>query len=180
MHAFIRFVGVVNAAVWVGALVFFTVAAGPAFFSSEMLEFLPRPYAGRAAEVVIGRLFTLQQWCAGLALLHLAAEYLYAGRAVNRFVVTGLATLFALNLLGGYWLLPHMHSLQQRRYSASLAEPDRAAAARSFALWHGTTQAVNLLMMAWLLYYLWHLTREPTGARLVGRGMDRFPVKLRS
>ena len=59
----LRFIGMLNAAVWLGAVIFFTFVAAPAFFSQEMLSFLPRSYAGAAAQVVIKRLFTLHEVC---------------------------------------------------------------------------------------------------------------------
>lgn len=165
MQPFIRFVGVINITVWFGAAVFFTVAAGPAFFSAEMLSFLPRPYAGRAAEVIIDRYLLLQQWCAAIALLHILVEYLYSGRQVERLSLVLLSVLFVLALIGSQWLVPHMHELQRAMYAPAASIAHQAAARSSFGLLHGASQVVNLVMMGGLLYYLWRVTRSPSTLR---------------
>jgi hypothetical protein len=159
VQPFIRFVGLINIAVWFGAGVFFTVAAGPAFFSADMLSFLPRPHAGRAAEVVIERYLLLQQWCGAIALLHMLVAYLYSGRQVERLSLGLVSTLLVLALIGSHWLVPHMHQLQRTMYSPVTSAVQQAAARSSFGLLHGASQVVNLLMILALLYHLWHLTR---------------------
>ena len=172
MHIFIRFVGVLNAAVWFGAAVFFTVAVGPAFFSAEILEFLPRPYAGRVAEVILERYFILQQWCAAIALLHLLVEYLYSGRPADHFTVGLLGVLLCIGLAGGYWLQPRMHALQRARYSSQTTPAQKADAERAFGLLHGASQVVNLLSMAGLLYHVWRVTRPLNEPRF--SSFDKF------
>lgn len=163
MQAFIRFVGVVNLAVWFGAAVFFTVAAGPAFFSTEMLTFLPRPYAAASAEVIIKRYLLLQQWCGVIALMHVLVEYLYSGRQVERRNLAVLSALFILALVGSYWLVPHMHRLQRTMYAPTSNAAQQAAARSSFGLLHGLSQGANVIMMGGVLFCLWRLTRTGNG-----------------
>lgn len=170
MQPFIRFVGVVNITVWFGAAVFFTIAAGPAFFSAEMLSFLPRAYAGRAAEVIIERYLLFQQWCGAIALLHVLVEYLYSGRQVDRWSLGLLSTLFVFALIGSYWLLPHMHDLQRTMYAPAATAVQQAAARSRFGLLHGASYMVNILMILGLLYYLWRLTRSSQPLRF-GSGL---------
>jgi len=172
VQPFIRFVGVVNITVWFGAAVFFTVAAGPAFFSAEMLSFLPRAYAGRAAEVIIERYLLLQQWCGAIALLHVLVEYLYSGRQVERWSLALLSSLFLLALIGSFWLQPHMHELQRIMYAPNSSLVQQAAARSRFGLLHGASYVVNFLMMGGLLYYLWKLTRSVQPLRF--GGPDKF------
>lgn len=172
VQPFIRFVGVMNITVWFGAAVFFTIAAGPAFFSAEMLSFLPRPYAGRAAEVIIERYLLLQQWCGAIALLHVLVEYLYSGRQVERWSLGLLSALFVLALIGSYWLLPHMHDLQRTMYASTVSVAQQAAARSRFGLLHGASYLVNFLMIAGLLHYLWKLTRTGQPPRF--GGADKF------
>jgi hypothetical protein len=172
VQPFIRFVGLVNIAVWFGAAVFFTVAAGPAFFSAEMLGFLPKPYAGRAAEVIIERYLLLQQWCGAIALLHVLVEYLYSGRQTERWSLGLLSALFVLALMGSYWLQPHMHELQRTMYATTSTVVQQAAARSRFGLLHGASSVVNLLMICGLLYYLWKLTRAVQPLRF--GGADKF------
>ena len=165
MQPFLRFVGVLNAAVWFGSVVFFTLMAGPAFFSAEVATFLPRSYAGRVAEVIIGRLVMLQIGCAVIGLLQLGVERLYFGRRSDRWITAVLTVLLGMNLLAAGWLLPRMHELQQIRYSRTASETQKASAAGSFGLWHGLSQAANLAAMAALGTVLWRLTRPVPVAR---------------
>jgi hypothetical protein len=165
VHAFIRLVGVMNLAVWFGAAVFFTVAAGPAFFSTEMLAFLPRPYAGAAAEVIIKRYLLLQQWCGAIALMHVLVEYLYSGRQVERRSLGVLSGLFVLALAGNYWLVPQMHRLQRTMYSPATTAAQQAGARSNFGLLHGVSQGANLVMIGGVLFCLWRLTRVGDGGR---------------
>jgi hypothetical protein len=160
VQPFIRFVGVVNIAVWFGAAVFFTVVAGPAFFSAEMLSFLPKPYAGRAAEVIIERYLLLQQWCGAIALLHILVEYLYSGRQVDRWSLGLLSAMFVLALIGSFSLQPHMHELQRIMYATTTSVAQQAAAKSRFGLLHGAAYLVNLLMICGLVHYLWKVTRS--------------------
>ncbi len=178
MQPFIRFVGVANLAVWFGAAVFFTVAAGPAFFSAEMLSFLPKPYAGRAAEVIIERYLLLQQWCGAIALLHVLVEYLYSGRQADRLTLILLSGLFVLALIGSLWLLPHMHELQRAMYAPGASAARQAAARSSFGILHGISQVVNLVMMGSLLYYLWRIT-QPVATLRYGSGTFGKGEKIR-
>ena len=67
MIGFLRFVGLMNAAVWFGAAIFFTFGIGAAAFSPEMKELLgPKnsPYfSGAIAQILIARYFHLQLLC---------------------------------------------------------------------------------------------------------------------
>ncbi|MCB1125921.1 MAG: DUF4149 domain-containing protein [Verrucomicrobiae bacterium] len=159
MQTAIRFIGVVNAAIWLGSAVGFTVVVGPAFFSSEMLGIFPRPYAARAVEVVIGRLYSFQMLCAFVALLHLAFEYFQQPRPPSRFHVGLLTVLLGLNLAGTFWLLPTMHQLEAVRYSDATTVEQKTLAKQRFGFWHGSSQVVNLGVMLALGYHLWRLTR---------------------
>ena len=160
MQTAIRFVGILNAAIWLGSIVFFTVVGGPAFFSPEMESILPRPYAARAVEVIISRLYSLQMICAFVALSHLAIEYFHCGRTPPRANVGLLTTLLILNLIGAFWLLPKMHGLQGVRYSPETTEVQKAEAARRFGAWHGISQVVNLFVLGVLVFHVWSVTRS--------------------
>lgn len=157
MIGFLRVIGLFNAALWLGATIFFTFLAGPAFFSDEMKHFIPPPYNGVAAQIVISRYFLLQNACAAVALLHLAAGWIYFGRRTHRFMPGLLATLLLLGLGGGYWLQPHLKHLHAVKYFGRTAA-ERADAAHAFGFWHGLSQMGNLLVLTGLLYYFWVLT----------------------
>lgn len=166
MHAALRFLALLNAAVWLGATVFFTLGAGPAFFSPEMAAFLPRPHRARAAELVIARLFTLQQVCGGVALTLLLMECVRVGKLVRRWHLGLVGGLLVLSLLAGNWLAPHMHQLQRIRYAPDSSPPERTAAEVSFQRWHAFSQVMNLLTLVGMMVHLWAVSRPPEMPRL--------------
>ena len=169
---FLRIIAILNAAVWFGSIIFFTFAAGPAFFSDEMIHLLGKAYAGAAAQVVIHRYFLMQQWCAGIAIAHLIAEWLYTGRPFHRLVLLLLMALFLMGLLGGYVLQPRMRDLHLRKYAAQTSPEVKASAGRSFSILHGTAQALNLLVIGGVLVYLWYVTKSVNTARFTS--VNRF------
>ena len=174
VQPFIRFVGIINITVWLGAAVFFTVAAGPAFFSAEMLSFLEERFARRTAEVIVQRYLLLQQWCAAIALLHVLVEYLYSGRQVDRWCLGLLSVIFLVALIGSYWVLPHTHELHLIMYSVTSTVAQQESARSRFALIHGASYFVNFLIIAGLIYYLWRLTRLGQTTRFGFGGADKF------
>ena len=152
----------VNAAVWFGAGVFFTFAGGPAVFSDDMKTLLgPNnfPYfSGAIAQVLIARYFMLQLVCAGIAVAHLLAEWLYLGRPLQRFATWLLLFLLSLSLVGDLWMQPKIKRLHRAKYAVNATLLSRETAAHSLRAWHGVAQAVNLLMLAGLVTYLWRVT----------------------
>ena len=166
-----------NAAVWFGAAIFFTLAIAPAPFSAEMKDLLgsnTSPYfRGAIAQILIARYFHLQLACAGVAVLHLVAEWLYLGRAPRNFSVGLLAGLAAAALLGGSWFQPRMKELHSIKYDARRPQAERLAADRSFSAWHGAAQGINLLMLAGLAVYLWRMANPADPTRFVSTAKFR-------
>jgi hypothetical protein len=98
----LRFVGVVNAAIWLGAGIF-VLFVFPAVFSPEMHQLFGEEkafkyYSGGVAMVLFKRFFALQYICGTIALLHLIAEKLYLGRAFPRLGTTVILVVFGLGL----------------------------------------------------------------------------------
>ncbi len=174
MLGFLRIIAIINAAVWFGSIIFFTFAAGPAFFSDQMIALLGRPHAGAAAQIVVHRYFVMQQWCAAVAIAHLIAEWLYTGRPFHRLILILLMGLFVIGILGGYMLQPRMHELHLRKYAVQTSPEVKQSASRSFAILHGTAQALNLLVIGGVLVYLWHVTKPVNAARFTS--VNRFTV----
>lgn len=170
----LRFVGIVNAAVWLGAMVFFTFFAGPAFFTEDVVGLLggSRYHAGAVAQVVLKKYFLLQQWCAGLAIAHLIVEWLYTQRPFHKLMLLVLMLLFAANIVGGQLLLPKMKDLHLRVYATNVSAADQQAAKRSFGILHGTAAVINLLVIGGVLVYLWQATNSPGVARF--SSINRF------
>ena len=82
---FLRFMGLFNAAVWVGGSVFFSFLAAPVFFTAEVTAFAPKPANGLIAQAVLGRYFMLHIICGMIDSLLLLIWWLYNGcRFPNR------------------------------------------------------------------------------------------------
>jgi len=172
MIAFLRFVGIANAAVWLGAAVFFTVCAGPAVVSSDMQALLGPKYfpyfSGAVGQIVLARYFHFHLACATIALLHLLAERIYLGRAAHRLWLGLLAALFGFSLLGSVWLGPKLARLHRGQHVLNAAPAQREAAAKSYRLWHGVFQAVNVLMIGGVAVCLWRVANPPDELCFVG------------
>jgi hypothetical protein len=151
---FLRGLGVLNASIWFGAAIFFTFFAGPAIFSEPLVKFLTRPGAGIVAQVLVDRYFTLSLACGLVAFGHLIGESLYLGRPFLRLSLSLLAALFALVLVGGYGIQPKLKQLHRTMYLRDTPEPERQAAQRSFRIWHGVSQVLNLIVVGGVAVYL--------------------------
>jgi hypothetical protein len=169
---FLRFVGIANAAVWLGAAIFYTVCAGPAVVSSDMQALLGPKYfpyfSGTTAQIILARYFHFHLVCATIALLHLLAERIYLGRTAHRLWLGLLVTLFGFSLLGSVWLGPKLARLHRGQHVLNAAPAQREAAAKSYRLWHGVFQAVNVLMIGGVAVCLWRVANPPDELRFVG------------
>jgi hypothetical protein len=170
--SFLRFVGILNAAVWCGASIFLLIGL-PAVFSDELKRNLAQigvaPGAqamgvGFAAQAVLARYFVLQYCCGAIGLIHLALEWLYARKPLLQRNLAILAALVGLALLGGLWLQPKLKDLHHTMYLAP-TQPAREEAAREFKAWHGASECGNLLVISGLLVYLWRISRPGDQAR---------------
>lgn len=160
-----------NAAVWLGSAVFFTVGTSPALYSNDVQILLgPQnfPYFSTAmAQVVWLKFFHFQIACAIVAWLHVAAEWLYLGRPRRKFTFSLLAALLGLALLGGAWLQPRMSRLHRISYAPNVSAVQRQSAARSYAVWRTVTQGFDFLMIGGLFVYVWRITNPPNSLRFV-------------
>jgi hypothetical protein len=170
---FLRFVGLVNAAIWIGASVFGAFAVLPAFFSPEMTAVISPPYNGFAAQVVLHRYLCMQYACAAVAVLRLIAEFLYLGRPVDRLVAALLAVIIGFGLLEGLYLEPRLKTLFQAKYHPGSTPAQREEAGRLFGPLHGLSQGVNLLVITCVGFYFWRVTR-PVGGPRAGAHFPKF------
>jgi len=171
----LRFIGVTNAAIWLGAAIFFTLGVAPVFFTDELKRLLHGPFwPGVIAQMALERYFHLQYICAVVALVHQVAEWLYLGRALRKLTLGLLLGLMCLSFLGGLWLQPKLHRLflvkngvnAQYQRVAIPAEVG-ARAQRQFGLWHGISQVVNLVAMGGLVVYFWRVTHPDASPRFL-------------
>jgi hypothetical protein len=174
---FLRFMGLLNAAVWLGAAVFCTLGVLPVLSSQKVMSLLGQtyfPYLSTAiSRVIIGRLLDWQIFFALFAWLHLVLEWLYLGRTPRRVWVTLLTFLFCLSLLGGLWLNPKLAELHRIQHGSNVPAANRELAAKSFRVWEGVFQALNVLLIAGVGTYFWRLTTAEDAPRFV------TPVKFR-
>jgi len=167
----LRFIGILNVAVWFGTAIFFTFGAGLVPFSADMKDVLgPRnfPYfSGAIAQVIVARYLQFQLVCAVVATLHLLAEWLYLGKHPQKLQVGLLIGLASAALIGGYWLQPKMKALHATKYGINTPPETRIAADRSFRAWHGVSQGVNCLLIGGLAIYLWRAANPVDTTRFV-------------
>lgn len=170
----LRLIGVLNAAVWFGSALFFTFGVAPTFFTPAMKTLLGGGeaadyYAGIIAQMVLERYFVLNHICGIIALVHLVAEWMYLGKAMNRVTLGILTGAFCLGLVGGLYLQPKLKTLHQIKYDQSNARTpaQKISAGRSFSRWHGVSQVINLVVLIGLGVYMWRMAHAPDTSRYV-------------
>lgn len=172
MIGYLRFLGVANAAIWFGTAVFYCLCAAPALSSHQAQAILGGgnfPYFGGALnELLRTRYLLCHLLCAVIALVHLAAEWLYLGKTTKRFWVGLTVLLFWLSLIGAFWLGPKLQELHRGRYFTNASTAQRELANRSFRLWQGAFQLVNVILVAGVAGYFWRITHPPDELRFVG------------
>jgi hypothetical protein len=169
--------GMLNAALWLGAAVFCTMGVLPAINSQRMLDLLGPAYfpylSGAITRVLIVRLFYWQIAGALIAWAHLVLEWLYLGRTPRRRWVGLLTLLFSLSLITALWLNPRLTRLQRTQYALNAKPEDRVGASKNFRLWDGVFQAANVVLIGGVAVYFWRLTTAEEAPRFVS------PVKFR-
>ena len=157
MAGFWRFLGITNAAVWLGATVFYVFLVEPLLWSTMPERWVGRPLAGAIAHLVGEDFYRLQVVCAVIALVHLLVDWLHFARPVNRIVLGLLTGGLCLGLLGGSLLLPHLKLLHAVRYAKTSEEPNRDRAARNYRVWNAVAWTANLFVVGGLLVYVWRV-----------------------
>lgn len=184
MIVVLRFIGVLNAAVWLGASVFFTFGVAPVFFTDEIKHLFNNSgfWPGIIAQMALERFFFLQYLCGSIAIAHLLAEWVYLGRALHRLTLGLLIGLLSVAFLGGFWLTPKLKKFYLTKSGsmvvkvgkfdeyrpAQFSREEMARAQRSFSIWHGVSSSVNLLVLGGLIFYLWRTTRTEDTTRFIG------------
>jgi hypothetical protein len=170
--------GMLNAAVWLGATVFCSTAILAALNSQAMVNLVGVKYfsqlSGAMTQIIFARLFHLQIACALLAWLHLLGEWLYLGRPPRRWLVALLTALFALSLMGSLWLGPKLRLLHRTQHALNTRLEGQELAERTFRRWNGVFQALNVVMIGGVLVYFWRVTKSDDSPRFVR------PVNFRS
>ena len=169
--------GVLNAAIWLGAAIFCTLGVLPLVSSQNMTALLGQTYfpylSGGIVRLIIARLFYWQIFFAVVAWLHLVLEWLYLGRTPRRLWVGLLTALFSVSLMTGLWLNPKLTRLHRSAHALNLKPEERAVALKNFQFWDGVFEAVNVLLIGGVAVYFWRLTGAEDAPRFV------TPVKFR-
>ncbi len=168
MLVFLRLIGVINAAVWLGASVTMVCAVAPAFFSSAMLRLLPLSHSGAAELIIAQHGFVLQYFCGAIALGHLVVEWIYAGKALRRWPTYLVGGLLGLALLGGQVLQPKLQRLHLEMYGVRSTRQQRERAGAAFRSWQLVVHAANVLTIFGLATYVWQVTSTGIAPRFVG------------
>ena len=162
--SFLRCLGVLNAAVWFGSAMFFTFAAAPAVFSTDMQRLLGGnnyPYfSGAIAQIIFSHFFLIQMICSIIALSHLLCERLYFGRS-EPWRGPLLVFLIVMTLLGGFVVRPRLRDLHKIKYAPNTTPEMREAANQSFRTWHGASQITNVFVLIALGTYVCRLGHRP-------------------
>jgi len=168
--AFLRFVGVINAAVWLGTAVFFTFAAEPACFGPEMRAALGIPSAsyfpGAISGVMMSHYYYVMLGCGVVAVLHFLAEWLYMGRPRRKFSFGLVAGLLALTLIGSNAVAPSLVRLNKKHYTAT-QPAERESAGKTFRILSVAGIALNLLIIGGLVVYVSRVSSPSDTLRFV-------------
>ena len=174
MIGLLRFVGLLNAAMWLGAAIFLTLVAVPAATSPEMQQLLSArnfPYFSVAiAQLLATRFFRWYLVCSFVAVLHLVAEWLYLGRYPQRLWLALVVALCLGGLVHVYGVQPQLQKMHQLQFT----RPDlRDAALRSFQAWHKVSTTLDVFLVCGLLAYLWRVANPPDSMRVLNAGKFR-------
>ena len=161
----LRILGVFNAAVWLGAAVFFTLGVAPGIFSEEMKRVFGPYYTGVIGQNLIGRYFGVNLICCGIAFVHFFAEIIYTGKPFRRFTFGLLIGILALGLLGTYVFAPRIKDSHHAKYLGEVAE--RPAAEKQLSRLHAVSSIGNLISLIALVIYTWQVTNPPDYTRFV-------------
>jgi hypothetical protein len=179
----LRFVGLLNAALWFGTIAFQVFLTEPVTGSAAMQQLLgPKsfPYFSAAiAQVISSRCYILFLVCSLVALLHIGAEWLYFGKHPTRASLLLVFCLFIGGLIQSRSLEPRLRTLLIEQHNPSIHSTQREHAAAAFRMWHGVSIALNLFVLAGLYQYLWRVANPPEQMRFVG-ATTQSPAKFRS
>lgn len=166
--AFLRFIGLMNAAVWFGAVVVYAALISPAMLSPEMLDIfggarnpMAPAYRGLAMEIVASKFYWIHFICAGVMAFHLLMDWLFTGKAARTLMLYLAGTMIVLGLANGVLLFQKMKELHRIHYkytpppvTKEQVEIKAKAATMHDAL-QTATEVIHWIMVAGLLVYTW-------------------------
>ena len=183
MIGLLRFLGLLNAAVWFGAAFFFIFVVDPAASSSQAIKELLGPksypyFSGALTQLLAARFYGLFLVCGLIAMLHTGAEWLYFGRYPRRIWLLLIFGLFLGGLAQVYGIQPKLKELLLTQYTPNNRPDARQSAARSFGIWRVVSITANLILLPGLGVYLWRVANPPDQMRFFPGGS--LPGKFHS
>ncbi len=176
MIGLLRFVGLINAALWFGASAFFTFWADPTLTSGQIRDLIGHnnyPYFSPAiAQILTAVFFRLYLLCSVVAVLHLAAEWLYLGKYPQKLWLGLVIGLLLLGVVQAYALQPRLRAWHQVQFARPeprdpAGRAARDSAARAFQAWHGVGRALDVVLVCGVGVYLWRMGNPLDPARFV-------------
>ena len=176
--SFLRFVGVMNAAVWLGGSAFHLFAAAP-FFGSEAVRWLLGDlHASGTGLMLWQRFYLLQYLCMGIAWLHLLAEWVYLGRGVSRFNGWVLSAILCIAVTSHAEMSLAVEKAHWNRRNARVTAEERDRAARVYPLWSGVWTATNAVLGLAVLAFSWRTLTASHGPRFMTQTRFRTPDSM--
>jgi hypothetical protein len=164
----LRFVGVINAAVWLGAACLSIFGMDPGATSQDIRDLIGTrnfPYFSVAiSQILSTRYFHLFLLCSVVAIFHVAAEWLYLGKYPKKLWIGLVFSLFLFGFIEAFWLQPNLKTWHHLRYAQ---KPTSSAADRAFRAWNAVSKGANVLALCGLAIYLWRVTNPADPARFV-------------
>lgn len=173
MIGFLRFLGVTNAAIWLGTAVLYPFVLRPAFKSREMVELLPFMYGGAVDLILLQRFYAMLEWCGAVALIHLLVEWLYTNKPIRKSVLYLVVGLFAFSLLGGHVMTPNLRELHIIRFGVQSSEEQKEQATNGYRILERLIKATQWVTAAGTLVFVWRLTHSFEGPRFYSRTQYR-------
>lgn len=168
---FLRVLGLMNAAVWLGSAVFFVIGAEPATGSQQMTELIGTrnfPFFSVAIEQIISaRFLRIYLLCAAVAVVHLGAEWLYLGRYPKRRWLGIVVALCFLGLIQAMIVGPALRKSHHVNFRQNVTTQERESAAKSYRSWHRVSASLNWVMVFGLGFHLWRVATPSASTRFL-------------
>ncbi|MBI1839795.1 MAG: hypothetical protein HYR88_02955 [Verrucomicrobia bacterium] len=178
MTSFLRFVGVMNAAVWLGASLFQLFAVSPFFGSAATRWLLGDAHALGAGLMLWDRFYTTHYLCLGVAWIQLLAEWVYLGRGIPPFHRWALTSLLVLGVLGHVELNRWVTPAHWNRYQPKASAESRASAERTYPLSSAVWMTTNVALDLTVLVFSLRILMAVPGPRFMTQGKFRTPDSL--
>jgi len=168
---FLRFLGVFNAAVWFGAVVFYLFGVSVLLNSDEVRTLFGADhydFFSRASLLIIqDRFYTIQWICAAVALIHLWTERWYLGRRTKRRWDGLILGALILSLWGDNYLVSRLSRLHNGQHARGASSELREASAKSFRNWQRIATLVHLYLLFGAGACLWRAANPESGPRFL-------------